>query len=90
MKIFISSRGQIQRTDLDLLFWMLFIGSLAAHEPDCFAWFLQHLKETARQLQVDDWHSAESILQGFFFVTRPLNEPARLLWDSMIRDASTA
>lgn len=79
----------IQRTDLDVLFWMLFTGSLAAHEPGCFAWFLQHLKATARQLQVDDWRSAESILQGFFFASRTLNEPAKLLWNSMVQDALT-
>ncbi|KAL3470432.1 hypothetical protein BJX99DRAFT_264239 [Aspergillus californicus] len=45
----------IQHMAPDLLFWILFMGGLGTNKRDCYAWFLDHLSETARLLHIDDW-----------------------------------
>lgn len=71
-----------QSTAPDLLFWILFIGSLASRGMKTSSWFLAHLTDAAEQMGLKNWASAASILETFFFVCRRHDEPARELWNS--------
>ena len=72
----------LQSTAPDLLFWILFIGSLASRGMKSNSWFLVHLTDAAEQLALKDWASAASLLESFFFVCRHSDEPAKELWNS--------
>ena len=71
-----------QSTAPDLLFWILFVGSLASRGMKSNSWFLSHLTDAAEQLGLKDWASAGSTLETFFFVCRRHDEPAKDLWNS--------
>lgn len=81
----IDSLPIIRSTAPDLLFWVLFIGSLASRGMDCHPWFLMRLVDVADELLLDGWDSAVSVLEKFFFVCRSQDEPARELWISAFR-----
>jgi hypothetical protein len=72
----------LRSTAPDLLFWVLFVGSLASRAMKPNAWFLAQLTDTADQLALKDWPSAVSTLETFFFVCRRSDEPAKDLWMS--------
>jgi hypothetical protein len=71
-----------QSTAPDLLFWVLFMGSLASRGTKSSPWFLVHLTDVAEQLGLKDWASAASLLESFLFVSRHSDEPAKDLWYS--------
>ena len=71
----------LQSTASDLLFWILFTGSLASKGMGCNSWFLTCLVDIRGQLSLE-WDSAVSMLEEFFFVCRPQDEPAKELWIS--------
>lgn len=76
---------QLQRTAPDLLFWLLFLGGLISKGLETHDWFLTHLKASAEHIGVQDWVQAVTVLEGFFFVCRSSDEPARELWQSVLR-----
>ena len=75
----------LQRIAPDLLFWSLFLGGLISKGLEPHAWFLTHLKASAEHIGVQDWVQAVAVLEGFFFVCRSSDEPAREIWESVIR-----
>ncbi|KAJ5098852.1 hypothetical protein N7532_005853 [Penicillium argentinense] len=75
----------LRSTASDLLFWILFIGSLASKRMKCHSWFLAQLMDSADQLLLEGWESAIAVLEKFFFVCRPKDEPARELWHAAFR-----
>jgi hypothetical protein len=72
----------LQSTAPDLLFWILFMGSLGSRGMKSNQWFLVQLTDVAEQLALKDWASAASLLESFFFVCRHSDEPAKELWNS--------
>lgn len=78
-----KSRPELETTAPDLIFWSLFLGALASPGLESHKWCVTGLKESARKLSLKDWDSAVLVLQGFFFVCRPSNEPAKRLWHSI-------
>ena len=74
----------LQNQAPDLLFWALFMGSLASQELDCHPWFLNTLMDVAEMLSLTDWESAREVLEGFFFMYRSTDEPAKIIWDSAL------
>lgn len=83
-----KSYRTLQSTKSDLLFWILFMGSLASRGMECHSWFLAHLVDVADQLSLEGWGSAMSVLQGFLFVCRSSDEPAKELWNFTLRGGS--
>ncbi|CEJ59376.1 hypothetical protein PMG11_08001 [Penicillium brasilianum] len=83
-----KSYRTLQSTNSDLLFWILFVGSLASRGMECHSWFLAHLVDVADQLSLEGWGSAISVLQGFLFVCRSADEPAKELWNFTLRGGS--
>lgn len=75
----------LKSTAPDLLFWVLFVGSLASRAMKINSWFLAHLTDATEQLALKDWTSAGSTLETFFFVCRRSDEPAKDLWVSHLR-----
>lgn len=76
-----KSYFSLQSTARDLLFWILFVGSLASKGMKCHSWFLVRLVDVADQLSLEGWGSTVSVLQEFLFVCRPRDEPAKELWN---------
>jgi hypothetical protein len=81
----VESLPVIRSTAPDLLFWVLFIGSLASRGMRCHSWFLTRLVDAADQLGLEGWGSALPILERFFFVCRSKDEPAKEMWNSAFR-----
>jgi hypothetical protein len=82
--LFISFSA-LQSTAPDLLFWILFIGSLASKGMKSNSWFVAHLTDVTDQLSLQDWDRAVSLLEEFFFVCRRSDEPAKDLWQTTFR-----
>ncbi|KAJ5587861.1 uncharacterized protein N7459_003626 [Penicillium hispanicum] len=81
----VSSLSLIQE-DSRLCFWVLFVGGLASQTFKCHSWFLFQLRETAEQLSLRDWDHARSLLEGFFFVSYPKDDPAEVFWESVLQN----
>lgn len=79
-----ESLDDLERTAPDLLFWALFLGSLASLGLPSHGWCLARVRKAAVQLGLKNWNDAKRALEGFFFVCRPRNENAKALWDSDI------
>lgn len=77
-----TSLSALQSTAPDLLFWILFTGSLASRAMKSHSWFLERLTDVADQLSIREWDRAVSLLEKFFFKCRPSDEPAKELWHS--------
>jgi hypothetical protein len=84
-KSLFTSLSALQSTAPDLLFWILFIGSLASKAMKSHSWFLAQLKNIADKLSLQKWDHAVSLLEKFFFICRPSDEPAKELWHSTFR-----
>lgn len=74
----------LERTAPDLLFWALFLSSLASLGLPSHGWCLVNVRKAAVQLGLKNWNDAKRVLEDFFFVCRPRNENAKTLWDSDI------
>lgn len=85
-----KSLPALRSTASDLLFWVLFIGSLASRGMECNSWFVARLVDVADELLLEGWDSAVPILEKFFFVCRSQDEPARDLWNSAFQAVGTA
>ncbi|KAJ5597034.1 hypothetical protein N7450_003492 [Penicillium hetheringtonii] len=68
----------------DLLFWILFISGIASQGFDSHIWCIENLRNCASQLGLRWWEDAASILEGYFFVSRLRNDPAKALWNSVV------
>ncbi|KAJ5669892.1 hypothetical protein N7462_010962 [Penicillium macrosclerotiorum] len=66
----------------DLLFWILFIGSLASKGMKCHSWYLGLLTDLADKLFLEGWDSVVSILERYFFRFRSEDDPAKEIWNS--------
>ncbi|KAJ5301923.1 hypothetical protein N7508_006786 [Penicillium antarcticum] len=80
-----TSLSALQSTAPDLLFWIFFVGSLASKSMKHHSWFVAHLTDVADQLSLQKWDRAVGLLEKFFFVCRPSDEPAKDLWQSTFR-----
>ncbi|KAJ5287772.1 hypothetical protein N7478_003458 [Penicillium angulare] len=67
----------------DLLFWSLFHACLVSVGFELYDWFFTKLKECADRLHIRDLSQALPVLEGFFFVYRMSEEPARELMNSL-------
>jgi hypothetical protein len=70
----------IKATAPDLLFWILFIGGMAAEGHDGYSWFVDRVAELARYLGLRDWGSAREVLCGFFYADQPGEPGGEELW----------
>ena len=68
----------------DLLFWILFLGVLAARGLPSRGWFLEKARRSAERLGLKTWDDAARVLEQFFFARRPNGETAKALWHSEI------
>lgn len=75
----------LERTAPDLLLWVLFVVGFSTRGLEHHAWFVVRLEQIARLLYLQDWESVFPKLEGFFFIARSVNDPARLFWSSEIQ-----
>ena len=75
----------LEQTAPDLLLWVLFVVGFSTRGLEHNAWFVMRLEKTARLLHLQDWESVLPKLEGFFFIARSVNDPARLFWSSEIQ-----
>ncbi|EHA28220.1 transcriptional regulator family: Fungal Specific TF [Aspergillus niger] len=75
----------IRRLAVDLSFWMLFTGGIAAMGHPSRAWFVDRLAEVAGQLSLATWDSARALLEQFLFFSRPTDTRAEILWKEVER-----
>ncbi|OKO98051.1 hypothetical protein PENSUB_9631 [Penicillium subrubescens] len=69
----------------DVLFWMLFIGSMASRGHDGHWWFVAQLVELTLHLGIHDWGAAREILGGFFYTDQSGQLGGEELWEQVIR-----
>ncbi|GLA53436.1 hypothetical protein AnigIFM63604_010531 [Aspergillus niger] len=75
----------IRRLAVDLSFWMLFTGGIAAMGHPSRAWFVDRLAEVAGQLSLATWDEARALLEQFLFFSRPTDTRAEILWKEIKR-----
>jgi hypothetical protein len=80
----------LESTASDLLFWVLFIGSLASKGLESHSWFSARLVDIADQMHLQDWDTATAFLGEFLFICRPQDDPAVELWYSLFQRRSLA
>ncbi|KAL3486506.1 hypothetical protein BJX62DRAFT_19252 [Aspergillus germanicus] len=76
--------AHIKNTAPDVLFWILFIGGMAAKGHDAYPWFVRQLVDLAASLGLYEWEMAREVLGGFFYtdqLEQPRGEP---LWEQVI------
>ncbi|KAL2844503.1 hypothetical protein BJY01DRAFT_235269 [Aspergillus pseudoustus] len=64
----------------DLVFWMLFMGGMAAQGDRSDGWYVDRLAETRVLLGVTDWAQARGILVEYFYTDQPGMTAAEDLW----------
>ncbi|GKZ67857.1 hypothetical protein AnigIFM50267_002409 [Aspergillus niger] len=75
----------IRRLAVDLSFWMLFAGGIAAIGHTSCAWFVDRLAEVAGQLTLATRDSTRTSLEQFIFFSRPTDTRAEILWKEVKR-----
>ncbi|KAJ0425242.1 hypothetical protein BJY00DRAFT_204522 [Aspergillus carlsbadensis] len=74
----------------DLVFWILFMGGMAARAYPVYPWFVTRLAETAALLGVREWRGVRALLGGFFYTDQPGETTAEDLWDEVLLDGAQA
>ncbi|CEL01810.1 hypothetical protein ASPCAL01388 [Aspergillus calidoustus] len=72
----------------DLIFWILFMGGMAARAYPVYPWFVTRLAETATLLGVREWGEVRALLGEFFYTNQPGETPAEDLWDEVLLDGA--
>ncbi|KAL3486981.1 hypothetical protein BJX62DRAFT_214426 [Aspergillus germanicus] len=70
----------IKVTAPDALFWILFIGGMAAQGHEAHSWFVDQVGDLARYLGIHDWPVARDVLAGFFYTDQPGEPGGDELW----------
>ncbi|KAL2829816.1 hypothetical protein BJY01DRAFT_254886 [Aspergillus pseudoustus] len=73
----------LKTTAPDVLFWILFIGGMAArgHTDAHYSWFVDELVELAAFLNLRQWAIAREVLGGFFYTDQAGGEE---LWEQIV------
>ncbi|KAJ5579583.1 uncharacterized protein N7459_005568 [Penicillium hispanicum] len=79
----------LERTAVDLLFWIYFMSSFASKGLECHSWCVARLIKCGDALSVDDWDSAFLVLRRFLFVSRSTDESAKEFWNSVRQSRKT-
>ncbi|EED23228.1 conserved hypothetical protein [Talaromyces stipitatus ATCC 10500] len=75
----------LESTAPELLFWILFIGSMASHGYKSHYWFVNGLTEMTRRLGLGEWDKARSALRGFFYTDQLTEREAEEnLWNEVL------
>ncbi|KAL3458725.1 hypothetical protein BJX64DRAFT_301737 [Aspergillus heterothallicus] len=76
---------QLKRFAPDALFWILFIGGMAAkgHDNEQL-WFVQHLADLATLLELREWEIAREVLGGFFYTDQSGQQRGEELWEQVV------
>ncbi|KAJ0417358.1 hypothetical protein BJY00DRAFT_208196 [Aspergillus carlsbadensis] len=64
----------------DVLFWIVFLGAMAAQGHEGDGWFVEQTRELARYLGLRDWEAARDVLAGFFYTDQPGEPGGEELW----------
>jgi hypothetical protein len=75
----------IKQTAPDVLFWILFIGSMASRGHDGHSWFVAQLVELTLHLGIHDWDAVREVLGGFFYTDQSGQLGGEELWEQVIR-----
>ncbi|KAL3448428.1 hypothetical protein BJX65DRAFT_274703 [Aspergillus insuetus] len=74
----------------DIIFWILFMGGMAARAYPVYPWFVTRLAETAALLGVREWREVRALLGEFFYTDQPEETTAEDLWDEVLLDGAQA
>ncbi|KAF3392551.1 hypothetical protein F1880_008838 [Penicillium rolfsii] len=81
----IPTLTHMKYTAPDLLFWILFIGTMASRGHDGHSWFIANLVELSLYLRIHHWSAAREILGGFFYTDFDGQLGGEELWEQVIR-----
>jgi hypothetical protein len=76
--------ARIKNTTPDVLFWILFIGGMAAKGHDAYPWFVRHLVDLTVSLGLFEWEMAHKVLRGYFYTKEPEHPRGQALWEQVI------
>ncbi|EPS29435.1 hypothetical protein PDE_04384 [Penicillium oxalicum 114-2] len=81
----IPTMTKIKQMAPDVLFWILFIGTLASRSHEGHSWFVAQLVELTSFLGIHDWKVAREILGGFFYTDQSDQAAIEELWGQVIQ-----
>jgi hypothetical protein len=76
--------AHIKRTAPGVLFWILFIGGMAAQGHSPHSWFLHQLADLVASLQLREWGVARELLGGFLYTDQPGQLRGEMLWELIL------
>lgn len=76
--------AHIKNTAPDVLFWILFIGGMAAQGHSPHSWFVHQLVDLAASLELREWEEAREILGGFLYTDQPGQLRGEILWEQVL------
>lgn len=74
----------LQNDAPDLLVWILFLGGLLSQGRKGHEWWVYKLADAARRISITQWDSLLVVLEGFCFIYRKTDKPARDLWNETL------
>lgn len=77
----------LQATAPDLLLWVLFIGSVASQGYISHMWFVNHLREIAVHLGLNEWDEVRPILVEFFYTDQPGYTKGEHVWNKVLANS---
>lgn len=80
-----SALLHIKTTAPDVLFWILFIGGMAAQGHSPHLWFVHQLVDLAAILELRDWRAVRKLLGGYLY-TDQTGQPrgGEMLWELVL------
>lgn len=70
---------------VDLIFWTLSIGGIAASKPSTRQWFLLNLKKILPALHLRSLNEAKKVLERFFWIDHVLSDQFSDFWNELQR-----
>lgn len=79
-----SALVHIKKAAPGVLFWILFIGGMAAQGHSPHSWFVHQLVDLAASLELREWRAARGLLGGFFYTDQPGQLRGEMLWELIL------
>lgn len=79
-----SALAHIKDTAPRVLFWILFIGGMAAQGHSPHSWFVQQLVNLAASLELHEWRAARELLGGYLYTDQPGQLRGEMLWELIL------
>ncbi|KAI0017882.1 hypothetical protein F4780DRAFT_781878 [Xylariomycetidae sp. FL0641] len=70
--------------DQQLLFWAVMVGAIASANTDTEPSYLGHIRLFSKEMQIFDWPTARTELEGFVWLDRACDRGAQLMWNKAL------